>query len=86
MVTGHSLGAALSHLTAMDLVTNMVLTRDIPAGEPPAPGTFAHSVLVGKLAFFTALGIPDNGFSDTPIRDIVPLNFRGKQSNVNGII
>jgi hypothetical protein len=68
-------------ITAMDLVTNTVLTRDIPAGEPPAPGTFEHDVLVGKLAFFTALGIPDNGFSDTPIRDIVPLNFRGKQSN-----
>ena len=68
-------------ITAMDLVTNTVLTRDIPAGEPPAPGTFEHEVLVGKLAFFTALGIPDNGFFDTPIRDIVPLSFRGKQSN-----
>ena len=68
-------------VTAMDLVTNTVLTRDIPAGEPPAPGTFEHEVLVGKLAFFTALGIPDNGFFDTPIRDIVPLSFRGKQSN-----
>jgi YVTN family beta-propeller protein len=68
-------------VTAMDLVINTVLTRDIPAGEPPAPGTFEHTVLVGKLAFFTALGIPDNGFFDTPIRDIVPLNFRGKQSN-----
>ena len=68
-------------VTAMDLVANTVLTRDIPAGEPPAPGTFEHDVLVGKLAFFTALGIPDNGFFDTPIRDIVPLTFRGKQSN-----
>ena len=68
-------------VTAMDLVTNTVLTRDIPAGEPPAPGTFEHEVLVGKLAFFTALGIPDNGFLAMPIRDIVPLTFRGKQSN-----
>jgi YVTN family beta-propeller protein len=68
-------------ITAMDLTANTVLTRDIPAGEPPVPGTFGHSVLVGKLAFFTALGIPDNGFFDTPIRDIVPLSFRGKQSN-----
>ena len=35
---------------------------------------------MGKLAFFTALGIPDNNFFDTDIRDIVPLTFRGKQS------
>jgi hypothetical protein len=27
------------------------------------------------------LGIPDNGFFATPIRNIVPLNLRGKQSN-----
>jgi len=36
--------------------------------------------LVGNLAFFTALGIPDNGFQGTDIRDIIPRNFRGKQS------
>ena len=48
------------------------------SSEPPAPGTFEHSVLVGKLAFFTALGIPDNGIVGTPIRDLVPRNFRGK--------
>jgi YVTN family beta-propeller protein len=68
-------------VTAMDLLTNTVLSRDIAAGDLPAPGTFEHHVLVGKLAFFTALGIPDSGFSDTPIRDIMPLSFRGKQSN-----
>jgi YVTN family beta-propeller protein len=68
-------------VTAMDLVTNTVLTRDIAAGEPPAPGTFAHAVLLGKLAFFTALGIPDHGIFGTPIRDIVPLASRGKASN-----
>ena len=27
---------------------------------------------MGKLAFFTALGIPDNGIFDIPIRDIDP--------------
>lgn len=68
-------------VSALALDTNTVITRDIDAGEPPLPGTFAHSVLVGKLAFFTALGIPDNGIFDTPIRDFVPLNDRGKQSN-----
>jgi hypothetical protein len=33
-------------VTAMDLVTNTVLTRDIAAGEPPAPGTFSHDTNV----------------------------------------
>ena len=49
-------------------------------GMSPEPGTVEHATLVGKLAFFTALGIPDNGIFDTPIRDFDPLFFRGKQS------
>jgi len=58
----------------------LTLALDIPSSEPPAPGSFEHAVLVGKLAFFTALGIPDNGIFGMPIRDIVPRNFRGKAS------
>ena len=53
---------------------------DIDSAEPPAPGSFEHAVLVGKLAFFTALGIPDNDIFSTPIRDFVPRNFKGKMS------
>ncbi len=68
-------------VTAIALDTNTVLTRDIPAGEPPRPDTFEHVVLVGKLAFFTALGMPDNGSFDTQIRDFVPLNDKGKASS-----
>jgi YVTN family beta-propeller protein len=68
-------------VTVIDLETNSVVERDVPSGEPPAPGTVEHAVLVGKLAFFTALGIPDNGFFDTPIRDFDPLLHRGKMSN-----
>jgi YVTN family beta-propeller protein len=68
-------------VTAINLETNTVINRDIPAGEPAAPGTFAHAVLVGKLAFFTALGIPDNGIFDTPIRAFDPLLSRGKMSS-----
>jgi YVTN family beta-propeller protein len=68
-------------ISALDLQTNTVLTRDIPSGTPPAPGTFAHAVLVGKLAFFTALGIPSDGIFGTPIRDFVPLEDRGKASD-----
>jgi YVTN family beta-propeller protein len=67
-------------VTAINLENNTVIERDIPSGEPAAPGTFEHAVLVGKVAFFTALGIPDNGIFDTDIRHIVPLTFRGKQS------
>jgi YVTN family beta-propeller protein len=72
--------AANLSVTAINLEDNTVIERDIPAGEPDPPGTFDHAVLLGKLAFFTALGIPDNGISGTDIRDIVPLTFRGKQS------
>ena len=40
----------------------LTLQLDISSSDPPAPGSFQHEVLVGKIAFFTALGIPDNGF------------------------
>jgi YVTN family beta-propeller protein len=68
-------------VTAIDLVANTVLARDIAVGAPPEPGTFAHAVLVGKLAFFTALGVPDDGLFDLPIRDIEPVDFRNKASD-----
>jgi YVTN family beta-propeller protein len=67
-------------VTAIDLEQNAVIERDILSGEPAAPGTFEHAVLVGKLAFFTALGIPDNGIFDIPIREFNPLADRGKMS------
>jgi YVTN family beta-propeller protein len=69
-------------VTSMNIDDGFCLTLelDIPSSEPPAPGSFEHAVLVGKLAFFTALGIPDNKIFGTPIRDFVPKNFRGKQS------
>jgi DNA-binding beta-propeller fold protein YncE len=58
----------------------LTLQLDIPSSEPPAPGTLEHAQLVGKLAFFTALGIPDNDIFGTPIRDFIPRDFKGKQS------
>jgi hypothetical protein len=67
-------------VSALNLQNNTTIARDIPSSEPPEPGTFEHGVLVGKLTFFTALGVPDNGILSTPLRDIVPLNDRGKQS------
>jgi len=68
-------------VTAIDLSTSTVLARDIDTGSPPVPGTFEHAVLLGKLAFFTALGIPEDGIFFTPIRDINPLSQRGKASD-----
>jgi YVTN family beta-propeller protein len=67
-------------VTSMDTVNCLTLQLDISSSDPPAPGSLQHNVLVGKLAFFTALGIPDNGFQGTDIRDIIPRNFRGKAS------
>ncbi|MEO8062463.1 MAG: hypothetical protein ABI821_06925 [Pseudomonadota bacterium] len=74
-------------VTAMNLTDNTVIARDIESSAPPAPGTQAHRNLVGKLAFFTALGIPDkldntgDGQFDVALRDINPLTNRGKASN-----
>ena len=69
-------------VTSMNIEDGFCLTQqlDIDSAEPPNPGSFEHAVLVGKLAFFTALGIPDNNIFGTPIRDFVPRNFKGKQS------
>jgi YVTN family beta-propeller protein len=69
-------------VTSMNIEAGLCLTLqlDIPSSEPPAPGTLEHAQLVGKVAFFTALGIPDNEIFGTEIRDIVPRNFKGKQS------
>ena len=73
-------------MTAIDLDNNAVLARDIESSTPPAPGTQAHRNLVGKLAFFTALGVPDvldtngDGQFDIALRDIDPVANKGKAS------
>jgi DNA-binding beta-propeller fold protein YncE len=74
-------------VTAFDLANNVVLKRDIESSTPPAPGTQEHRNLVGKLVFFTALGVPDvldtngDGQFDIALRDIDPLKHRGKASD-----
>jgi DNA-binding beta-propeller fold protein YncE len=74
-------------ITALDLANNTVLERDIESSTPPAPGTQEHRNLVGKLVFFTALGVPDDldttgdGQFDIALRDIDPLKNRGKASD-----
>ena len=51
--------AVLRAADRLDLTNNAVLKRDIDSSTPPAPGTQEHRNLVGKLVFFTALGVPD---------------------------
>jgi hypothetical protein len=58
-------------VSILDLTSNTVLVRDVPSSTPPAPGSHRDSLLKGKLAFFTALGIPDDSLSGLGIRDIV---------------
>jgi len=79
---GYANNEANFSVTSMNVDDGFCLTLqlDIDSAEPPNPGSFEHAVLVGKLAFFTALGIPDNDIFGTPIRNFVPRNFRGKQS------
>jgi YVTN family beta-propeller protein len=68
-------------VSILDLQSNTVLERDVESCTLPDPGSHEHGVRLGELVFFTALGVPDNGLVGTPIRNIVPLSFRGKQSD-----
>jgi YVTN family beta-propeller protein len=79
---GYANNEANFSVTSMNVDNGFCLTLqlDIESATPPAPGTLEHAVLVGKLAFFTALGIPDNNVLGTAIRAIVPRNFKGKMS------
>jgi YVTN family beta-propeller protein len=65
-------------VSVIDLAANT--RQDVPASTPPEPGSFEHARLMGKLVFHTALGVPDDGLVGTQLRDINPVNFRGKQS------
>jgi YVTN family beta-propeller protein len=68
-------------VSVLDTRSNTTIKRDVPSSEPPKPGSHEHAVLLGKLVFFTALGVPDNGLLGQAIRAIDPLAFRGKQSS-----
>ncbi|MGH8627709.1 MAG: YncE family protein, partial [Gammaproteobacteria bacterium] len=68
-------------VSILDLQGGTVLEQDVASSTLPEPGSFQHTRLMGKLVFFTALGVPDNGLIGTPIDDIIPLQFRGKQSD-----
>jgi len=76
--TNNSVGRSVS---VLNLSSNTVVATDIESTSLPLLGSFEHNLLMGKLAFFTALGVPDNGLANLPIRSINPLAFRGKQSD-----
>ena len=79
---GYANNEANFSVTSMNIEDGFCLTLqlDIASSTPPAPGSFEHAVLLGKIAFFTALGIPDNDIFGTPLRNIIPRNFKGKAS------
>ena len=62
---GYANNEANFSVTSMIIEDGLCLTLqlDISSSEPPAPGTIQHRQLLGKVAFFTALGIPDNNIS-----------------------
>jgi YVTN family beta-propeller protein len=68
-------------VTVIDLVRQRVLKRDLDSSTPPAPGSKKHRITVGKLVFFTALGTPNDGIFNRQVRQIIPLQFRGKASD-----
>jgi DNA-binding beta-propeller fold protein YncE len=74
-------------ITAIDLEKNLVLARDIESSAPAAPGSAEHRRLLGKLAFFTALGLPDvldengDGAFDVALRGVDPLKHRNKAAD-----
>jgi YVTN family beta-propeller protein len=63
------------------IANNTVIARDVDSSTPPTPGTFQHALSMGELKFHTALGVPNNGLTNIPLRSIVPLIYRGKQSD-----
>lgn len=69
-------------VSVLDINSNgNTVALNVPSSEPPKPGSHEHAVLLGKLVFFTGLGVSDNGLVGQDIRAIDPLLFRGKQSN-----
>ena len=63
-------------VSILDLNSNGdTLALNVPSSEPPKPGSHKHAVMLGKLVFFTALGVSDNGLVGQQIRDIVPLSL-----------
>jgi hypothetical protein len=69
-------------VSRLDLEHNNVLKPEIFASEPPAPGTVDNVVRLGKLVFFTGLGVPDDAsIFGTQIQNIDTVANRNKASS-----
>jgi hypothetical protein len=68
-------------VSVLDVAAGTVVAKDVPSSTLPDPGSFDHARLTGKLVFFTALGVPDDGLIGADLRAIDTLAFRGKQSD-----
>ena len=77
---GYANNEANFSVTSMNIEDGLCLTLqlDISSSEPPAPGTIQHAQLLGKVAFFTALGIPDNNILGTDDPGHRPAEFQGQ--------
>ncbi len=67
-------------VSVIDLDSNEELAK-VPTATVPPPGTPAHRALVGKLAFYTALGLGNQDLLSTSVRDLDPLQHRNKASD-----
>jgi hypothetical protein len=71
-----------SSVSVLNLVSPSATFSDIQASEAPAPGTLDFVVRLGKLAFFTGLGVPDDStIFSTPLQSINTLANRGEASS-----
>jgi YVTN family beta-propeller protein len=69
-------------VSVLDLQSPSTTFADIQSSEAPAPGTTDFVVLLGKLVFFTGLGVPnDSSIFSTPLQNINTLANRGKASS-----
>ncbi|HVH05272.1 MAG TPA: hypothetical protein VNE71_04645, partial [Myxococcota bacterium] len=68
-------------VSVLDVAAGTTVAKDVPSATLPDPGSFDHARLMGRLVFFTALGVPDDGLTGADIRAIDTLAFRGKQSD-----
>jgi mono/diheme cytochrome c family protein len=71
-----------SSVSALNLQSPSTTFPEIQASQAPAPGTPDFNVRLGKLVFFTGLGVPnDSSIFSTPLKNIDTLANRGKASS-----
>jgi len=69
-------------ISVLDLENNVTLS-EFSSTQLPVVGTEEHDLRLGRLAFFTGMGLPPDGLSGLSVRDIDTAVFRGMASNSN---